>query len=204
MGQNSRDSICSRDSVTLHISVAIALGALSMINKTGWGIALVLACLMSPLSLLAQAQLKGPHYKNGIVYYADNGNFKSFNKEVASVGHGWSKYTVKVQGAHATVRLPADQPQIFLVCGVNPSHLKLYRVQSEKDARTLDMAKIRWMADPKDTLSESEIPVSTQSAESGCFKITPEKPLEAGEFSFSPTDNNDCFMFGVGDVKQSN
>ena len=116
------------------------------------------------------------------------------------MGHGWSKYSATVKGAHATIRLQADQPQMFLVCGV-PSHLKLYRVQSEKNARILDMAKIRWMADAKNTLSESEIPVSIQSAESGCFKLTPKKSLEDGEFSFSPTDNNDCFMFGVGHVK---
>jgi hypothetical protein len=175
-----------------------------MINKTGSGIALVLASLFSPLPLQAQAQNTGPHYRTGIVYYADNGIFKPFDKQVGTVGHGWSEYSAKVNGAHATVRLKADQPQIFLVCGVNPSHLKLYRFQSEKNARTLSMAKIRWIADPKDVLSEAEIPVSIQSAESGCFKLTPKKPLEDGEFGFSPTDNDDSFMFGVGSVKQSN
>jgi hypothetical protein len=52
-------------------------------------------------------------------------------------------------------------------------------------------------------LSESEIPVKIQNAESGCFTLTPQETLGDGEFGFSPVESLDAFMFGVGDIKQS-
>jgi hypothetical protein len=52
-------------------------------------------------------------------------------------------------------------------------------------------------------LSESEIPVTIQTAESGCFTLTPKESLKDGEFSFSPVESLDAFTFGVGVVGPS-
>jgi len=107
------------------------------------------------------------HYEIGIVYYADGGSFKALDKETASQG-GRSNYAAKVKGAHATLRLQADQAKVFRVCGVDPSRFKLYRFKSEGNARTVTIAKVNmWIGGTKAVLSESEISVAIQASESG-------------------------------------
>jgi len=165
-------------------------------------IALLVPSLISIQPLLIWAQDRGLPYVVGIVYYADRGAFKAFDKEgVLQSGRG--TYSGKVKGAHATVRLQADQPQIFRVCGVDPTRYKLFRFKSEGNTRGLIISKNTLIGGYKVVLSESEIPVKIQTAESGCFTIAPQETLRDGEFGFSPVESLDAFMFGVGDVKQS-
>jgi hypothetical protein len=164
---------------------------------------LLIASLISVLSLPAWAQGTGPSYEVGIVYYTLEGNFKAFDKEVASQS-GRSSYSARIKGAHATVRLRADQPQLFRVCGVDPSRYKLYRFRSDGKTRTVTIAKNNmWIGGSKVVLGESEIPMKIQTAESGCFTLTPQSNLGDGEFGFSPLESMDAFMFGVGDVQNS-
>jgi len=164
--------------------------------------ALVVVSLLSPL-FFAPAQVMGNHYEVGIVYYADGNDFKALDKEAAPQS-GRSNYSARVKGAHATVRLRADGRQTFRVCGVDPSRFKLYRFKSERNTRTVKIAKNNMLIGGSRTvLLESEIPVAMQTGEGGCFSLTPKSPLGDGEFGFSPLESLDAFMFGVGDVKQS-
>ncbi|HEX4756530.1 MAG TPA: hypothetical protein VH308_01060 [Terracidiphilus sp.] len=161
-------------------------------------IALVAASLISPLSFRAQAQDNSTRYEIGVVYYAGQGGIKALDRE-KEVESGRKNYSAKVNGAHATMRLAADKPQVFRVCKVDPTRFKLYRFKSEGNARTCTIAKINiWIGGSKNVLAESEIPMSIQTAEDGCFTLTPQKTLEDGEFGFSPFESSDVFMFGVG------
>jgi hypothetical protein len=164
--------------------------------------ALAVASLMSPL-FVARAQDTSKPNAVGIVYYADADDFKALDKEAAPQS-GRSNYSAKVKGAHATVRLKADEPLIFRVCGVDPTRFKLYRFKSEENTRTVAIARNNMLiGGSKTVLSESEIPLVIQTGESGCFTLKPQKVLENGEFGFSPLESLDAFMFGVGDAKQS-
>lgn len=172
-----------------------------MLSRTRSAMALVIAILISPCSFLAQES--SAHYEVGIVYCANGGGFKALDKEAVAQG-GRSRYSARVNGEHATVRLRADQPQVFRVCGVDPSRFKLYRFKVEKNARTVTIAKNNmWIGGSKNVLLESEIPVAIQSSESGCYTLVPQKALGDGEFGFSPVESLDAFMFGMGDIKQS-
>ena len=171
-----------------------------MIGKTGLAMAMLLGSIISPRASLAQEQ---SHYQIGIVYYASDGDFRAMDKEAAHES-GRSNYSARVKGAHATIRLRADQPQVFRVCSVDPGRFKLYRFKSDGNARTLIIAKNNiWIGGSKNVLSESEVPVTIQAMENGCFKLTPQTSLGGGEFGFSPVGDSDAFMFGVGDIERS-
>lgn len=174
-----------------------------MVSGLRSGMVLIIASLISPYSNLARAQDSSTKYEVGIVYYADEGGFKALEKETVSQG-GRSSYSASVKGAHATLRLRTDSPQVFRVCGVDPTRFKLYRFKPEINARTVTIAKNNlWVGGTKVVLSESEIPVAIQTSEGSCFTLTPKETLKDGEFSFSPLESLDAFTFGVGDVSQS-
>jgi hypothetical protein len=174
-----------------------------MVKRAELAMAAIFGCMISPPSLLAQGQEADRHFEIGIVYYADAGAFKALDKEAAQQS-GRAQYSAKVKGAHASVRLPSNEPKVFRVCGVDPSRYKLFRFKSDRNARTLTITKNNlWIGGSKTVLSESEIPVAVQSAESGCFTLTPKTTLGIGEFGFSPAGDLDVFMFGVGDVGRS-
>jgi len=164
---------------------------------------LIIASLILPLSFSVRAQGPVTRHEIGIVYYADGDGFKALEKEPVSEG-GRGKYLASVKGAHAALRMQADRPQVFLVCGVDPTRFKLYRFNVEADARTITMAiNNLWTGRSKVVLSESEIPVAIQTSEGGCFTLTPKQSLREGEFSFSPVESMDAFTFGVGAVSPS-
>ncbi|MDR3739076.1 MAG: hypothetical protein P4L40_08645 [Terracidiphilus sp.] len=164
---------------------------------------LIIASWILSLSFSASAQGTGTHFEIGIVYYAAGDGFKALEKEPVLEG-GRTKFMARVKGAHATLRLRTDRPQIFRVCGVDPTRFKLYRFTSELNARTLTLATTNfWAGRSKVVLSESEIPVAIEASESGCFALTPKEYLKDGEFSFSPVESLDAFTFGVGEVSQS-
>jgi hypothetical protein len=80
---------------------------------------------------------------------------------------------------------------------------KLYRFKSDRNTRFVTVAKVNmWIGGARTVLSESEIPVKIQTAETGCFTLTPQGALGDGEFGFSPVESMDAFTFGVGDLKQ--
>jgi len=171
-------------------------------REAGPAVALVVvAGLFSTLWWPARAQQAAPH-EIGVVYYADGAGFKALTKETAPEG-GRPNYSARVKGAHAAVRLPAGQPQVFRVCGVDPTRYKLFTFKSSKNSRSVTLAKINmWVGGSKSVLSESEVAVAIQPAEAGCFTITPKEALKDGEFGFSPAGAEDVFMFGVGEVRQ--
>jgi hypothetical protein len=174
-----------------------------MVNRVEIAMIAIFGCLISTPPLLAQGQDSDRHFEIGIVYYADAGAFKALDKETAQQS-GRTQYSAKVKGAHASVRLTSDGPKVFRVCGVDPSRYKLFKFKSDRNARTLTIAKNNiWIGGSKTVISESEIPVTVQNAESGCFTLTSKTTLGVGEFGFSPAGDLDVFMFGVGDVGRS-
>jgi len=159
--------------------------------------------LISAAAIPVWAQAADTSHDIGIVYYADHDSFKALSKETVTQS-GRSKYSARVKGEHAAIRLLEDHPLQFRVCGVDPSRFKLFRFKSENHERTLLMAKTNmWIGGSKTVISDSEIPVAIQAAEGSCFTLTPQKTLGDGEFGFSPVESLDAFMFGIGDVKQS-
>jgi len=159
--------------------------------------------LISAAAIPVWAQGADTSHDIGIVYYADHDKFKALGKETVTQS-GRSKYSARVKGEHAAIRLLEDHPLQFRVCGVDPSRFKLFRFKSENHERTLLMAKTNmWIGGSKTVISDSEIPVAIQAAEGSCFTLTPQKTLGDGEFGFSPVESMDAFMFGIGDVKQS-
>jgi len=166
-------------------------------------VTLVASLTLLSSSFQARAQDTGKSDEVGIVYYAEQGVFKPLSKEIA-VQSGRSQYSAKVHGAHAAIRLPANQPQVFRVCSVDASRFKLYRFKTEANDRALVIAKINvWVGGSKTVAQQSEIPVAIKTAEGGCFALTPQATLEDGEYGFSPDGSYDAFMFGVGDVQRS-
>jgi hypothetical protein len=156
------------------------------------------ACFFVP-AVPAQAQDRAPH-EIGVVYYADGSGFKALMKEAAPQS-GRYTYSAKVKGAHADVRLPAGQPQSFRLCGSDPTRYKLFTFQSTGKSRTVTLATVNvWIGGATSKLSESEVPVVIESADNGCFRITPKEALKDGEYGFSPFGAEDVFMFGVGEV----
>jgi len=174
-----------------------------MLGRARLTIAIVFGSVICVSTFLAQAQNSERHYEIGTVYYVNGDHFQALDKETATQG-GRASYSARVKGAHASIRLRADQPKIFRICGVDPSRFKLYRFKSDGKERTLTIAKNNlWIGGSKTVLSASEIPVAIQTAENACFTLTPQATLGDGEFGFSPAGDLDAFMFGVGDIDRS-
>ena len=172
-----------------------------MIKRTSSAIALVIASFMCSASLPARAQQKTAPNEVGVVYYSDSGVFKPLDKEPSTQG-GRINYAARVERAHAAVRLPSGQAEVFSVCGVDPTRFKLYKFKSEGNSRTLTISRNNMLiGGSKVVVSKSEVPLSIKREESGCFTLTPRKALDDGEFGFSPLESMDVFMFGVGDPK---
>jgi len=162
----------------------------------------VAAFLISAMFTKVWAQAVDAGQQIGIVYYVDQNGFKALSKETV-VQSGRSKYSARVKGAHATIRLPEEHPLTFRVCGVDPSRFKLFKFKSEDHERTLVIAKTNMLiGGSKVVISDSEIPVTIHAAEGGCFTLTPQRTLGDGEFGFSPVESLDAFMFGIGHVKE--
>jgi hypothetical protein len=163
-----------------------------------------LPCVLALQALLpgASAQDANPH-EIGVVYYAEGSGFKALEKETAPAS-GRSNFSAKVKGSHAIVRLATGSPQRFRVCSVDPDRYRLYTLRSTKNSRDVTLTKINiWIGGAKSVLSQSEIPITIQAADSGCFTITPKEPLTDGEYAISPTGEEYAFTFGVGAVKQA-
>jgi hypothetical protein len=173
-----------------------------MVNRTKSAVTLVFASLLAGV-FLARAQDTQTRYEIGIVYYAREGGFAALEKDIEQQS-GHSDYSARVKGAHATIRLPANQPQLFRVCSVDPSRFKLFRFKSEENARTVTIAKINiWIGGSKTVLPQSEVPMAVKTADGGCFTLSPQETLGDGEYGFSPDGSYNVFMFGVGDLKPS-
>jgi len=166
-------------------------------SKAGLAGTLALCALISG----ASAQDTAPH-EIGTVYYADGAGFKALEKEPAPAS-GHSKFSAKLKGAHAAVRLAAGGAQKFRVCSADPTRYKLYVLRSTKKSRDVTITKINiWIGGAKSVLSNSEIPITIEPAENGCFTMAPKERLTDGEYSISPVGEEYAFTFGVGPEKR--
>jgi hypothetical protein len=162
-------------------------------------IGLIGMVVFQPLLRSASAQETAPH-EPGVVYYADASNFKSLAKEAAPAS-GRARFSAKIKGPHAAVRFPPGQTLQFRLCSADPTRYKLYRLRSTKNSRDVTITKINiWIGGGKSALSESEIPIAVEPADSGCFTLTNKAPLSEGEYAISPAGEESAFAFGVGEV----
>ena len=133
-----------------------------------------------------------------MVYYADGSGFRPLVKEAAPAS-GRSKFSAKVKGAHATVRIATGGLPKLRVCSVDPSRYRLYTLRATRNSREVTISEVNvWIGGAKSVLSKSEIPIAIQAADSGCFAITPKEPLTDGEYAVSPVGEEYAFTFGVG------
>ena len=110
---------------------------------------------------------------------------------------------MKLKGSHAAGRLPIGQTLRFRLCSADPTRYKLYRLRSTKNSRDVTIEKVNiWIGGAKSTLSESEIPISIEPADSGCFTLATKAQLDEGEYAISPTGEEYAFAFGVGELKK--
>jgi hypothetical protein len=137
----------------------------------------------------------------GVVYYGEGPGFHPIEKQKETRG-GKPIFSGTVKGPHAALRLPAEPPRTFRVCGVDPTRYGLYRFASGPDSRILPIAKVAlWTGKSTYILSDSEVPVAVRTVDGNCFEITPKKPLDAGEYGFNPLGSDDVFMFGIDSAK---
>ncbi len=152
------------------------------------------------LLIIASAQEIAPH-EPGVVYYADGPGFKPLVKEAAPAS-GRATFSAKLKGPHAAVRLATGQTLRFRLCSADPTRYKLYRLRSTKNSRDVTISKVNiWIGGAKSKLSESELPMSVEPADSGCFTLATKGPLDEGEYAISPTAEEYAFAFGVGEPK---
>jgi hypothetical protein len=139
----------------------------------------------------------------GVVYYSDASNFKPLEKEAAPAS-GRAKWSAKIEGAHAAVHFPTGKTQRFRLCSADPTRYKLYRLRSTKNTRDVTITKVNiWIGGGKSALSESEIPITVEPADSGCFTLTTKEQLNEGEYAISPAGEEYAFAFGVGQVPKA-
>lgn len=158
-----------------------------------------LICVVALQALLvgAYAQDASPH-EIGVVYYFDGSGFRALEKEAAPAS-GRSKFSAKVKGAHASVRLAVEGPQRFRICSVDPVRYRIYKLRSTKNSRDVTIQESNiWIGGAKSVLSESEVPITIVAADTGCFTIAPKQPLVDGEYAISPVGEEYAFTFGVG------
>jgi hypothetical protein len=159
---------------------------------------LLLLALVTSLS----AQEVASH-EPGVVYYADGSNFKPLRKDAAPAS-GRARFSAKLKGAHADIRLAVAPTLRFRLCSADPTRYKLYKLRSTRNSREVTITKINmWIGGAKSTLSESEIPISVESSDSGCFTLTTKAPLDEGEYAISPSGEEYAFAFGVGEVRKA-
>ena len=149
----------------------------------------------------ASPQNSAPH-EVGVVYYADGSDFKALEKEAAPAS-GRAHVSAKMKGAHAAVRFATGRPQSFRVCSIDPTRYKLYKLRSTKNSREVTITKVNmWIGGVKSVLSDSEIAITVQASDNGCFTIAPKEQLSDGEYGVSPTGEEYAFTFGVGEVRR--
>jgi hypothetical protein len=170
-------------------------------SRSGFAVRLAFLAVFFPATLVS-AQNSASNYEVGVIYYAAGTDFRPLVKEVSILG-GHVSFNAKVKGAHAQIRLPADQPSIFRLCSADPSRFKLYRFKSEANARSMILFKSNvFIGGVKTVVQESEIALAVKKVDADCFTLTPNQNLEGGgEFGFSPDGSLVVFLFGVGDIK---
>jgi hypothetical protein len=108
-----------------------------------------LTCVLAFQALLtgASAQEASPR-EIGVVYYAEGSGFKALEKEAAPAS-GRSKFSAKLKGAHATIRLADGGPQRFRMCSVDPARYRIYRLRSTKSSREVTITEVNiWIGGP--------------------------------------------------------
>ncbi len=133
----------------------------------------------------------------------------SLDKEMATMkassralGYAGSTTRAELKGSRSGVRLSLAQAPEFIIRGVDPSRFKLYRLESKKGRRELQMASSGALGlHGKGTLEKSEIPLSIAEYGQMCYRLSPTVEISAGEYVISPIGSNDSFTFGV-DVAQ--
>jgi hypothetical protein len=95
-------------------------------------------------------------------------------------------------GARSPVRLKSDSRLLFVVempGGIDPSAFSLYPLETKGNTR-------RTMAGTSGGAPKT-IPLTTRRLTGNTYALTPVGGVAPGEYSFSPSNSNDAYCFGV-------
>jgi len=107
-----------------------------------------------------------------------------------------TKTYAELKGSKSAVQVPVGETKEFFVRGVDPTRFKLYRFAVKKNQRQVPIYDAGAFHG-KIVTHESEVPIVVVELGNSSYKLVPVSPLAEGEYSFSPTDSNTAFTFGV-------
>jgi hypothetical protein len=170
------------------------------------------AVASTPEPAPAPAALAEPQYINTFVALDADGKLNSLDHETAttlrSKGRAlpWSASAasfVEFKPAHASIRLPATAQ--FVVRGrssIDPSSIfELRSIKVAKDHREIVLAKSRATivgGGSASNFDEGAVPIKFEDYATDSYRITPERPLPAGEYALSIRGAaTELYCFGV-------
>lgn len=133
----------------------------------------------------------------GAVYFQDaSGNLLPL-EQTAAAGHrapaapgGRGGQYWDMPGAHSRFRLQSNSQMLFVVelpGGIAPSTFQLYPLETRGNARRTKGGNGAAMT----------IPLSSRKVAGNTYILAPVGPLAPGEYSFSPSNSNDAYCFGI-------
>ncbi|HEY6243697.1 MAG TPA: hypothetical protein VIX17_07120 [Pyrinomonadaceae bacterium] len=175
-------------------------------------ICLSLSCLPAFIRTQAPAPVAEPQFYNSFYALAPNGNFAELDHQKVTTFHAKAKplpgsASVKVSAefkpAHAQTRLPGNVQ--FVVKGrsaIDPSTLyELRSLKIKKDHREILMTQAHGTligGSATSKLDEGVLLIRFTEYGDNSYRITPDKPLPAGEYALTLHGNvMDLFCFGV-------
>jgi hypothetical protein len=150
-----------------------------------------------------QSNPSDPEYI-GVVYYLDaSAKLASLDRQVpgprASIkafGFGGAKSVVELNGERASLRVPSNEDQNFVVelaSGVDPREFTLYPLVVRNGERELVISSGSLFG--QHILFPIQINISRYGARA--YKISPTSKLAEGEYAFLAEGSTEVFCFGV-------
>ena len=151
-----------------------------------------------------ESNLSNPEYI-GIVYYLNHSaKLLALDRQtplpkasIKALGFGGAKAIVELDGERASLRLPSNQQQRFVVelaSGVDPREFQLYQLTVRNSKRQLELSSGGLFRGPH-RLQPIQINIGRYGERS--YKITPSRELAVGEYVFIAGGSTEVFSFGV-------
>ena len=133
----------------------------------------------------------------GVVYFEDAGGHLAPLERIAAAGHrgttgfgGRPSQYWDMPGARSSFRLRTDSRLVFVVempGGVGPGAFQLYPLETKGNTRRTKTGNGGLLT----------VPLSIRRVSGDTYTLTPATALGPGEYSFSPSNSNDGYCFGI-------
>ena len=163
--------------------------------KSEWGIVVVTLAF----SLAVPAQRQSPEPETfGVVHYFDeeNGHLVALERQAGKTGWktlGLGGAAARIDGERSPVRFRTGTAQQFvvrLVPGADPNKFQLFGFQ--RKGRQREVKIVGSTGTPRTSIPFDATRFGDQS-----YRLKPVRPLEPGEYGFSPSESNQVFAFGI-------